>query len=150
MKEISKKIFQERKSNANYWFNKSADLHSSARVLWQALETNPVSCWSTYQMLCGMALELLFKSIIVAHGNDPKATHRLDELAKAAGINPEPQELQVLRLLSESVIWDGRYPIPKNEEYFESYNSIKIVDESLDWDEVNTLWHRGADVFHSL
>src|SRR5690606_8765661 len=100
--DISQQVFEQRKSISTYWHNKAGDLHASAGVLWKAIQTPPeqqtgfshaVACWSVYQMLCGMSLELLFKSILVAKGHEPKATHKLEALAGEAGVAFETKEV---------------------------------------------------------
>ena len=95
--------FERRKRQSIYWHNKASDLRGSAGVLWaamndpkasetaQRLGLSPgfsfsIACWPVYQMLCGMALELLLKATLVAKGVEPKPTHDLGTLGRDAGI----------------------------------------------------------------
>lgn len=170
--DISKGVFERRKSISTYWHNKASDLHASAGVLWEATRRTPdpqtgfshaVACWSVYQMLCGMSLELLFKAILVAKGIEPKATHKLDILAEEAGIRFQPNDTGLLRILSEASIWDGRYPVPKKAEHYRALNDLvwehlhdRVSDTHLDirrgndklgWESFNRLWRVASDVY---
>jgi hypothetical protein len=119
-------IYERRKRISTYWHNKAVDLHAAAGVLWKAIDSSQqqgtgishaVACWSVYQMICGMALELLFKAIIVEKGREPKPIHRLDTLAQDAAVPFDSNEVALLQVLSEAIIWDGRYPVPKDMKH---------------------------------
>jgi hypothetical protein len=58
-------------------------------------------------MLYGMAIELMYKAILIAKGCKPKnfKTHILIDLAKWAGITVDVKSNLILQLLTESVIW---------------------------------------------
>src|ERR1700682_5832388 len=74
-----------------YWYNKANELRSAAGAFWacghdkDATSVASTFCgesqfWfsqSVYHMLCGMALALLLKAIIVAKGEEPGVTHDL-------------------------------------------------------------------------
>jgi hypothetical protein len=71
------------------------------------------------------ALENAFKGLMVskdpaligAHKLSEKLkSHKLVELARAAGISLSPSEEYLLKWVSEVVIWKGRYPVPTNTE----------------------------------
>ena len=170
--DISNEVFQKRKTISTYWHNKAADLHASAGVLWKAIEgpteqqtgfSHAVACWSVYQMLCGMSLELLFKATIVAKGLEPKPSHNLDVLSKEAGVVFHPDDIPILEILSEAIIWDGRYPVPKKESYYHKLNElhgdhlydripnsrldIRSYNKKLDWEPFNRLWQIGSDAY---
>lgn len=69
----------------NHWFNRASDLRASAHVLWLSMESKEiqqkmgygggfslgVACYPVYQMLCGLALELILKAVIVQKGGPP-------------------------------------------------------------------------------
>ena len=118
--DVYKKEYENRKNTSTYWHNKSADLMSSARVLWKAMEADKqaqITCYATYKMLFGMSLELLLKAHCVAQQiENPRIenTHNLTEISNIAGIKLKKSENKVLDVLSEYIVWDGRYPTPKN------------------------------------
>lgn len=77
-------------------------------------------------MLRGFALECLFKSLWVAHGNPLVENGRYrgvpgagqHDLAQIAAVLPwslSTEERDLLRRLTDYVVWAGRYPIPKRD-----------------------------------
>ena len=167
--------FDQRRENSTYWGNKANDLYIASEVLWKCIIVGPgeeiktklgmegsgrldVALPSVFRMLCGMAMELLLKTIIVAKGGEPKATHHLDELAVEAGVIFTPQQVGLLKILSRSVIWGGKYPIPKREqEWNELVNlerellfkrgslgdtglTVYSRNDALEWESFNELW----------
>ncbi len=112
--------YENRTTISTYWHNKSVDLMASARVLWRAMEVDRqarLTCNATYKMLVGMSLELLLKAHCVGQKiENPRIekTHNLTELAGIAGIKFEKSDNKILEVLSEYIVWDGRYPAPKD------------------------------------
>lgn len=136
--DIYDDIFERRSNTPLWWYNKSSDLHASAGVLWLALRDEikldsirnlgfkegfsmHVACWPVYQMLCGYSLELIFKAIILGKGSQPSHEHQLNTLAKTAELDYSELEMDILKILTESIIWDGRYPTPKKKEQLEKH-----------------------------
>ena len=169
-------IHAERSQEPNYWVNRASDLHASAGVIWYAIHNNANSqitesvglgrgfdlmagTWPVYLMLCGMSLELALKAVIVSHGESPRATHDLVQLADQAGVAVEQDQKGLLHFLSECVIWAGRYPVPKKSddlEYFTylHYENFFIREKRgnttylkpkqpypLDWPQFQVLWN---------
>jgi hypothetical protein len=145
--------FARRKAVSTYWWNKSSDLRGSAAALWASMDVEASQVLAerfglgvgfdmraaaplVFRMICGMSLELLYKAIIVSRGAKPKHDHELVALARAAGIRLEVADEALVRILTEAVKWDGRYPVPK---------------ERATWDELSAmerehLWDRGRSV----
>lgn len=112
--QFYKKQFEHRNLESVYWFNKATDLFSSARILWENMNKN-FTCWETYKMLMGMSFELLFKAIAIKKEITLRHSHNLIILAKEAGINLSNDEKELLKVLTEYIIWAGKYPTPKDE-----------------------------------
>jgi hypothetical protein len=127
---------------AIYWYNKSSDLRGSAGALWisrqKAFSTAIVkklhlgegfsmgaATPSVYLMLCGMSLELLYKAILVATRQKVPHEHILVKLAKLAGVSVGADETALLRILTESIVWDGRYPVPKTVASFDELRKLR-------------------------
>lgn len=162
-------------SKPQYWINKAEALRASAGAVWycqhamgngeilQMLGTEPVvnmagDTWQVYRMLCGMSLELAYKASLVALGKEIKTTHNLVWLAEQVCFNLSPKERGLLALLSECVIWEGRYPAPRGEQSLEYFiylhyenlfrkvrtgnlTVLKPVEpDPLGWDGYNELW----------
>jgi len=149
-----------------YWHNKSLDLFVSARTLWVAMQYNKtleVNCWSTYKMLMGMSFELLFKAHCVGAGISFGAIHDLVELAKTANFTTYKDENGILKVLSEYIIWDGRYPTPKKPQHLENHwknqsqllndkkqlgnLSVQVSNGKLDFENLLPIWRKYSDLF---
>ncbi len=137
---------------------------SSAQVLWKAMDDNSnakITCYSTYKMLFGMSLEALFKAHCIAQKiDDPRIhkSHQLTEIASIAGINLDKSENKILDILSEYIIWDGRYPVPKNSAQVKNHtNNIRATaydkkkvgglellkpNGALDFSSIHQIWRR--------
>ena len=76
-------------------------------------------------MVCGMSIELLLRTIIVVRGKEPQEHHHLGTLAAEAGVVYTVEQLGLLRILSEAIIWDGKYPVPLKEEHWENLASLE-------------------------
>jgi len=74
--------------------------------------------WPVYLMLFGMAIECELKSLLFA--KDPtknvNKSHDLKMLAAALGLTLTAREAELLAILSDHVIWGGRYPAPLKPE----------------------------------
>ena len=106
--------FKKKKGLSIYWFHKASALKDSADILWSSMNGRN---WGdvkfpVYMMLCGMSLELIYKAIVVANNNEPNTrSHSLKELSKEAGLQVNNEQSGMLQILSEAIIWDGRYPV---------------------------------------
>jgi hypothetical protein len=164
--DIHQKQFELRQETPAYWHNKSHDLLVSARTLWTAMQDNKaleVNCWSTYKMLIGMSFELLFKANCVGAGISFGATHDLVSLAKSANFSTSKDENSIFNILSEYIIWDGRYPIPKKPQHLKSHwqnqnkvlhnkeklgsLTVQVSNNKLDFDNLLSIWRKYSDLF---
>jgi hypothetical protein len=127
---------------ATYWSNKASDLRAAAGAVWYCMNAErsdevaeslalgrgfsmSIATPPVYWMLCGMALELALKAVIVSKGGSPPHTHNLVRLAKAAGWKRiGVRDEGVLSLLTESIVWDGRYPAPKDARAMEAHEDM--------------------------
>lgn len=173
--------YQRYKKLSIYWHNKASDLWGSAGALWACMKNErsreiakelnmgegfsiAVAGYPVYKMLCGMALELIYKSIVVAKGGEPNTkSHNLDILAREAGIQPNKNQIGLLNILSESIYWEGRYPVPKNPENMERLielsheylcskerlGKIHVLkpNNALSWESFNLLWNEASQIY---
>ena len=163
--DLYNKQFELRQETPAYWHNKSLDLLVSARTLWKAMQKErnlEINCWSTYKMLMGMSLELLFKAHCVGAGVSFGATHDLVSLAKTANFTTS-KENGILNVLSEYIIGDGRYPTPKKPQHLENHwkNQNKVLNDKknlggltvqvsnnkLDFENLLPIWRKYSDLF---
>lgn len=114
--------YRKKKELSIYWYNKASELRSAAGALC-GKSWNPV-----YFMLSGMALELIYKAIVVAKGNEPNTkSHGLANLAKEAGLKVKNKQEGLLAILTEAIIWYGRYPVPKEQEKLKHMSNLISV-----------------------
>jgi HEPN domain-containing protein len=99
-----------------YYFDKADTLRKSAEILMTHGETREV-----FTMLSGMAIELLLKGIQVGLDLRPSKSHNLSILVDDVGISVDDDQRILLEVLTEHIIWVGRYTTPMNK---------------LDWDHV--------------
>jgi hypothetical protein len=169
-------------SEPQYWMNKAEALRASAGAVWYCRQGIPDSAsfeglgtkpdvnmsgdtWQVYRMLCGMSLELAYKASFVAIAKQIKPTHDLVWLAEQVCFKVSREERGLLALLSECVIWEGRYPSPKDGqslEYFvylhyeNLYRKVRtgnitilkpVEPDPLNWDGYNKLWNSAVAAY---
>lgn len=158
--------FNLKQDTSAYWHNKSKDLFVSARILWFAMQENKnfdVNCWATYKMLIAMSFELMFKAHCIGNKVEFKQNHNLVELASYANLSISSEEIAVLNILSEYIIWDGRYPIPKKPQHLREHwiNEEKVLADEinlgklkgrksngkLDFENLQPIWRRFSDFY---
>lgn len=149
---VYKKQFDMRQETPAYWHNKSHDLLISARIIWKAMRENrglEINCWATYKMLMGISFELLFKAHCVGAGIRFAPIHDLVMLARTANFSTTNEENQILKIFSEYIIWDGKYPVPKRAQHLESYwkNESNVLNDTLDFENLIPIWRKYSDLF---
>jgi hypothetical protein len=91
-----------------------------------------VSFGPIFQMLAGYSIEALVKGICVAREPDvivegelPEwlTTHDLEALLRRANVQLADADQRFLRRLHLSVVWSGRYPVPKSAGQFQKFSS---------------------------
>lgn len=161
-----KKQFYLRNSTSAYWYSKSHDLIVSAHALWVAMQESrklEVNCLATYKMLVGMSFELIFKAHCISSKTDFIQSHKLYDLALTAGISVSEQDKSILDILTEYIIWDGRYPTPKRFQYLRDHwrrqgevltNEVGMgcfkfrqSNGKLDFDNLIPIWRRFSDAY---
>ena len=176
--------FENRKAESQYWFNKSSDLRAAAAALWMSTDGDiaseivndcelgtgfsmAVATPPVLHMLCGMAMELVFKALTVETGGTVnESTHDLLLHASSTGLSYTPEERELLKVLSHDIIWAGRYPTPKKESQMADYNSLvrkALFDrvpmgnltalqhnQALGWESFNSLWSKAAHEFYRI
>ena len=106
------------------WVGEADSLLVAAQAVWAVFEAaahGPEEGRTTARMrqsrvallLLGLAIENIVKGFLIqkAPGKAPRS-HDLLALAGETGIQLAPQEAKTLSLLSEIVVWAGRYPTP--------------------------------------
>lgn len=153
-----------------YWIQKARDLYESARKLepevvgiWQsyrawAKDGSPPAATDHYQgpyfMLVAFAVENLLKAAAIARNRVhylaqfrktqcfPKELqkHDLVKLAKLVKLSFESGEEDLMRRLTRSAVWFGRYPVPLD------YEEMSGTDIFEDGKEYLISWFGGNDI----
>ena len=169
-------------SDPEYWMKKAEALRASAWAIWYCRKATqggeilrelgselPVNMaggtCQVYRMLCGMSLELAYKASLVALGKGVAKTHNLVWLAEQAGIGLSSKKRGLLALLSQYIIWEGRYPAPSSEfglefsaylhyeNLFQKMHTGNVTElepiepHPLGWDCYNELWESAVSAF---
>ena len=156
--------FENLSRNSLHWYNKSSDLFISARVLWEAMDNgHAIECWSTYKMLMGLSFELLFKAIAIQRKLTFPTNHQLVKIANSAKLNLTVDEKTILRVLTEYILWDGKYPVPHKKTHLENHwkhqnkvaydkekrgiLTIQRQNNKLDFDELAIIWRKYSEIY---
>lgn len=156
------KSYERRKNTDSYWHSKSEDFLYSASILWDNLEKG--GSWDVYKMLMGLAFELLFKAICVQKETKFDYGHDLRKLAEFAQVELSEEEKDILDILTEYIIWDAKYPVPKkpsklqkhwqkqhkclNDVYSEADNlALATYNHKLDWGYLHPFWLRLSESY---
>lgn len=120
--------FQRRKDISTYYWNCASDLHAAALILGHASKPDfcmsaedlglgkgfslPLAISPPFRLNAGLSIELLLKAIVKILDRPEKPLHNLNELCQYVGIKVSDDITAILDVLTESIIWDGRYPVP--------------------------------------
>ncbi|MEN4750723.1 hypothetical protein ABEH28_13250 [Pseudomonas sp. Ps21-P2] len=175
----------EDRSHRNHWLNRASDLHASAGAIWYSMHggnhreitetlgfsegfSMSTACFPVYHMLCGLALEVIMKAVIVSRGEPAPENHNLNDLAELVGLKRNVNEKRILRFYQESVVWAGRYPIPRKaddkklREYWTLANKVLTKPKAMGkettltffessgataWEKYNTLFGSYSSLF---
>lgn len=173
--------YKIKKDNSIYWYNKSSDLRSSAAALSSVMGKEnsdeivkkykfgegfkmEVAIGNVFWMICGLSLELLYKAIIIEKGNKFKKVHELKYLAEEAGLKIDSYTEGILEILTESISWQGKYPIPKEKDKeklvkFSILLNVHVFNKSspgsqtknsknsIDWNSFNNIWLEANKIY---
>jgi len=64
------------------------------------------------------------KAIAIAKGETFDTNHRLNYLCELVNLSVSKDQDCTLELLSELIIWGGRYPVPKKEGQWDNYHDV--------------------------
>lgn len=128
-------VFQRRKDISTYYWNCASDLHAAALILGHA--EKPDFCMTAetlglgegfslaaalsppFLLNAGLSIELLLKAIGKILGRPEKHSHDLNDLCQHAGIQVSADVRVILDILTESIYWSGRYPVPTSATAWE-------------------------------
>lgn len=120
-----------------------------------------------FHMLCGMAMELVFKALTVERAEKVnESTHDLLHHVASTGLSYTPAERELLKVLSHDIVWTGRYPTPKKESQMTDYKDLvrkTLFDrvpmgtmtalrrnDALDWASFDCLWSKASHEYYRI
>jgi hypothetical protein len=121
IREINGDTFGNAKSNVISWYNSANQFHAGALILAQHINSFDGGM-RVFLVNAAISLELLYKAIIVAQGNEAPISHILISLAHDADVSCPDKQKATLELMSEIFKWSGRYPVPNKEESWNNYH----------------------------
>lgn len=119
-REIAGFTYSLEKMNASSWYSCANSFHMATMVLGDNINTIDLGI-RVFLLNAALSIELLLKAIIVATRNEVHETHSLPKLAKEAEVPFSAAQQSTLELLSEILIWRGRYPVPTKAETWNHY-----------------------------
>ena len=121
LRRITGYTFASQQLNKDAWHESALSFHEAAGLLWQHRESIHLGLRVALSN-AALSIELLLKAIIVAKGAVAPSTHRLLDLADDADVAFSESQKKTLELLTEQLIWSGRYPVPNREKDWDHYH----------------------------
>ncbi|HKY85305.1 MAG TPA: HEPN domain-containing protein [Pseudorhodoplanes sp.] len=106
------------------WYRTASSFYAAAKVLNEHAEQIPGDT-RPFALNAAISLELILKGLIaskclpIPDGHDG---HNLCSLSARAGMQLSQNQLLTLELLSDTIVWSGRYPAPKTERQWDDHH----------------------------
>ncbi len=120
-RKITGYTFTNIRSDPRNWMKRAVDFKRAAMLIAKSDKYSPPF---PYYYNSAIALELILKSIAIAKSKEYKNNHHLIDLSKLVGLNLTKNQECTLELLSELILWCGRYPVPKTEGKWNNYHDV--------------------------
>ena len=121
VREITGFTFAQIGSDPENWISRASAFKEAAELIAKSDEYSPPI---PYYYNAGLALELALKAIAIAKSKEYETNHRLNDLCKLIGLKITNDQEYTLELLSELIVWRGRYPVPKKEGQWNNYHDV--------------------------
>jgi len=129
IREIIGYTHQKQRADADLWYRNSISFYEAAIVLHEYKE-RITGGLRIFQYNAALSLELIFKAILAAKGDDIPTIHILRELCVKADVQLNDDQKHTLDLLTENILWLARYPTPKTEGQWDSFHD-KIIEKHI-------------------
>lgn len=121
VREITGFTFSEIRSDPENWMKRAIAFKDAAILIAKPDEYSPSF---PYYYNSGIALELALKALAIAKSMEFETNHRLYGLCELVGLKISKNQECTLELLSELIVWSGRYPVPKKEGKWDNYHDV--------------------------
>jgi hypothetical protein len=160
----------EQAVSAEAWFRVANSFHAAAQLLSEFSERVPADS-RPFALNAALSLELVFKAILAKRCEPIPETaggHDLVRLCKDTSVELNTHQQATLELLTETIVWAGRYPTPKKDEHWDDYHDrifekhvirsqhgnvsqVMANPESFpDWDNYQKIWNSCVLSFESI
>jgi hypothetical protein len=112
------------KLDPDAWFRLAESFHRAAELLDEFADRIP-SDRRPFVFNAALSLELVFKAILARRGcsiPDGANGHDLTVLCSKAKLQFTDYQRTTLELMTEQLVWAGKYPTPKKAETFDRYH----------------------------
>ena len=123
---------QNQIANVAAWHSLAKSFHCAAQVLNEFGDRIP-SDTRPFAFNAAQSLELIFKAILAKKQlpiPNAQGGHDLLALCAAANVKISQHQKVTLELMTEEIIWAGRYPAPKAEHRWNDYND-RILEKHI-------------------
>ncbi len=127
IREIAGFTFMKQRNDHQNWYDLASSFHDAA-VLLHSEHQSPSP---PFYYNAALSVELLLKSILIAKNKGLIEKHKLLDLAKKTEIFFTHDQECTLELLSQIIIWSGRYPAPRNKKDWDEYYD-DILEKHID------------------
>lgn len=114
---------EQQVANSATWFSLADAFYAAAKLLHECQERIP-SDSRPFALNAAYSIELILKGILAQKGAtipDRGNGHDLRSLSTKAQVDLSNKQKTTLELLTETIVWAGRYPGPKKEEQWDHY-----------------------------
>jgi HEPN domain-containing protein len=137
IREIIGYTHQKQEDNADLWYKQSISFHEASIILYEHQERLS-GALRMFQFNAALSLELIFKAILTAKGKTIPKIHLLGKLCTKAEVELDEHQKFTLDLLTESIMWLGRYPAPKSETQWDDFHDNIIEKHKIRLQSGNT------------
>lgn len=111
------------------WFNLANSFHLAARLLDGQIDgdSRPFALNAAYSLELILKANLAKQGVVIPAGNDG---HDLKALSLKVGVGLNDHQIATWELLTEELIWAGRYPAPKTDARWDAYHD-KILEKHI-------------------
>lgn len=123
IRQITGYTQEQQINNAASWFGLAAGFNAATNLLNEFAERIP-SDRRPFALNAGFSLELVFKAVLAKKRIKipiGASGHDLCELCAIADVKLSVKQMKTLELLTETVVWAGRYPAPTSEKRWDDY-----------------------------
>ncbi|WP_187992879.1 HEPN domain-containing protein [Vibrio harveyi] len=121
VREIVGYTFEEEQNSVESWFFRAESFKEAAILLNQS-DLSKVKFAYFYN--AAISLELLFKAALLQRSGKVPNIHKLPVLAEELELPISNEQSDTLELLSEIIIWSGRYPVPSKGSFWDTYHDV--------------------------